>query len=59
MKVDRITKAALWVIAVLFSLNLVHNLIGSKPAMAARGSEVHREISNSRVGSAGWGIYAS
>jgi len=39
MKADRVTKAVLWIIAMLLFLNLAHSLLTSKPALAVGGSE--------------------
>ena len=39
MKIDRGTKAALWVIAALLFLNLLNNIFISKPALAVNDSK--------------------
>ena len=39
MKADRLTKVVLWTIAVLLFLNLVYNLVSSRPAVAVAGDD--------------------
>ena len=39
MKVDRITKVVLWIVAVLLFLNLGYSFLSSRPALATAGTE--------------------
>ena len=39
MRADRLTKVALWVVAVLLFLNLAYSFLSSKPAHATAGNQ--------------------